>query len=152
MNIEKVNFNNDEEIKQLKKLFTEYFHEIDGDGFDIDNYVNDLKINLIKYPTLLLMTAIENNLLIGFIFGNTQYYYNNDNCGFILELFISKDFRNKGVAKALIKNFEKMCLNDKIYLTSAPNAIHFFEKVGYLNTGLIDKDNNLKIFNKNTIF
>jgi ribosomal protein S18 acetylase RimI-like enzyme len=93
--------------------------------------------------------AIDNNVVMGFIFGNIKYLYNTENCGFILELYTSKNFRSKGIASKLVNNFAEMCLNKRIYLTSAPNSILFYEKVGFIDTGLVDEDNNLKIFVKN---
>lgn len=149
MYFKKIDFENCEEINQLKKLFLEYFFEIDGAEFDVEAYIDNLKKSLYKYSTLSLMIAIEDNVLISFLFGNTKYYYNNENCGFVLELFTSKNFRSKGIGRKLVNEFEQMCVNKKLYLTSAPNSIKFFEKVGFLDTGLVDEDNNLKIFVKN---
>lgn len=148
MHFKNFDFKNYEEINQLKKLFLDYFFEIDGTEFDVEAYIDNLKHSLYKYSTLSLMIAIEDNVLIGFLFGNTKYYYNNENCGFILELYTSKNFRSKGIARKLVDNFAEMCVNKRIYLTSASESIKFFEKVGFIDTGLVDEGNSLKIFMK----
>lgn len=148
MHFKKFEFVNQEEINQLKSLLLEYFFEIDGVEFDVDNYIINLEKSLIKYSTLVLLVAFIENKIIGFLFGNTKYYYNDDNCGYILEMFTNKSYRNNHIAKSLIENFENMCFYDKVYLTSSQGAIKFYEKVGYSNSGLVDEDNGLKVFVK----
>jgi hypothetical protein len=38
--------------------------------------------------------------------------------------------------------------SESCILTSAPNSTKFFERIGYTDTGILDKDNNLSIFKK----
>lgn len=148
MHLKKFKFENEEEINQLKRLLLEYFFEIEGVEFDVDNYINNLEKSLIKYSTLVLFVALIEKKIIGFLFGNTKYYYNDENCGYILEMFTKKPYRNNHIAKALIEKFENMCFYNKVYLTSSHGAIKFYEKVGYTNSGLVDEDNGLKVFEK----
>ena len=78
------------------------------------SYIKKVKNSLIKYTTLLLIVAVEDDKIIGLLFGNTNYQYNEESCGFILELFTTQNFKYKSVGSSIVNYFENLCLNQKV--------------------------------------
>lgn len=89
-----------------------------------------------------LSIARLNNEPIGFIYGRLKNpkFSTLKNILEVSTLYVEKDFRNKGVGKALMKDFEKWaktnfeedCLIEIMYINNNENAKRFYEKLGYL--------------------
>ncbi len=109
---------------QLIDLTKLYFKEIENEILDDDSatsYINNIEKQLEKYSTLHFLISENNNKIDGFLLGNTVYNYNNEECSFILELYVSKENRQQGIGRKLVEKFENMS-KDVIYLTASKDA------------------------------
>ena len=72
--------------------------------------------------------------------------------GFIRELYVTADYRNAGYGKALVSHAEHrltQCGVPGIYLTTdMDEAMGFWARMGYSNTGEIYAENNAPVFMK----
>ncbi len=147
LNIRSFDENTKYTLTQLIKL---YFEEIDQQEVKIETierYINDIEKQLQKYSSLKFLVAVNNSVIQGFIFGNTNYFYNDENCAFILELYVFPKYRFKGIGKLLVEEFEK--ITDKsIYLTAHKMSEIFYISIGYKDSGFCDVDNGNKVFKK----
>ena len=79
--------------------------------------------------------AIENGELIGAIF-SYSYPWQSETLVYIQELFVSLNYRKKGIAKSLLSNVGKE-KNIKAWLVAKENssASTFYEKMGFKQDG-----------------
>ena len=141
----KVQFN---KLIELVKL---YFKETENEILDDDSatsYLNNVEKQLEKYETLHFLISENNNKIDGFLLGNTLYNYNNEECSFILELYVSKANRLQGIGRKLVEKFESIS-KDVIYLTASKDAEKFYRSIGYIPTNDIDEDNGNNVYKKN---
>ena len=90
LTLTKVQFN------QLIELVKLYFEEIENEILDDDSatsYLYNVEKQLEKHKALHFFVSEDNGLINGFLLGNTLYNYNNEECSFILELYVSKENR-----------------------------------------------------------
>lgn len=136
---------------ELTILIKDYFGEIDGEPYcyeDAHQYLLNAEKQLMKYPSLKMLLLLDKDYICGFLFGNLNYLYNNENCSFILELFIKREKRKNGYGKYLVNYFEGIS-NPKItYLTSSKSAYVFYEKLGFMSNNEVDNDNHKRIYKK----
>ena len=84
----------------------------------------------------ILLVAEENNRVEGFIWGNL-IVYGFFRYGTIEELFVKKEFRNKGIGRSLVKEIMKQFKNFKVkavlVATDKENkeAIELYKKLGF---------------------
>lgn len=87
--------------------------------------------------------AKSNNIPVGFIYGHLKTPKGITTLKSVLEvstLYIEEEYRNKGIGKALMKDFENWarknydedCLIEIMYINDNENAKRFYEKLGYL--------------------
>lgn len=141
----KVQFNQQIELVKL------YFEEIENEILDDDSatsYINNIEKQLEKHQTLHFFVSEDNGLINGFLLGNTLYNYNNEECSFILELYVSKENRLQGIGRKLVEKFESIS-KDVIYLTANKDAEKFYRSIGYIATNDIDEDNGNNVYKKN---
>lgn len=141
----KVQFNQQIELVKL------YFEEIENEILDDDSatsYINNIEKQLEKHQTLHFFVLEDNGLINGFLLGNTLYNYNNEECSFILELYVSKENRLQGIGRKLVEKFESIS-KDVIYLTANKDAEKFYRSIGYIATNDIDEDNGNNVYKKN---
>lgn len=139
----------EENVKDLLVELQEYIVDIDDWGLNIltpeyreTYFKTNIKPYLTKENKILL--AVENNTVLGMIFGKVKYYKETDKCNYvcpksceIAELIVSKSARKIGVGKKLLEAMEeyfrllgcKFCHIDVF----EPNAsgLRFYEKAGY---------------------
>lgn len=135
---------------QLIDLIKLYFKEIEDEILDDDSatsYINNIEKQLEKYQPLHFFISECNGLINGFLLANTLYKYNNEECSFILELYVSKANRLQGIGRMLVEEFESMT-KDVIYLTANKDAEKFYRSIGYIPTNEIDEDNGNNVFKK----
>ena len=135
---------------QMVELVKLYFNEIENENLDNDNvisYINNIEMQLEKYQSLHLLISVDNNKINGFLLGNTIYNYNNEECSFILELYVSKENRLQGIGRKLVEEYENLS-SPVIYLTANKNAENFYKSLGYIPTSGVDLDNGNNVFKK----
>ena len=139
------------EFNQLIELVKLYFEEIENEILDDDSatsYLYNVEKQLEKHQALHFFVSEDNGLINGFLLGNTLYNYNNEECSFILELYVSKENRLQGIGRKLVEKFESIS-KDVIYLTAHKDAEKFYRSIGYITTNNIDKDNGNNVYKKN---
>lgn len=139
------------QFNQLIELVKLYFEEIENEILDDDSatsYINNIEKQLEKHQTLHFFASEDNGLINGFLLGNTLYNYNNEECSFILELYVSKENRLQGIGRKLVEKFESIS-KDVIYLTANKDVKKFYRSIGYIATNDIDKDNGNNVYKKN---
>ena len=139
------------QFNQLIELVKLYFEEIENKILDDDSatpYLYNVEKQLEKHQTLHFFVSEDNGLINGFLLGNTLYNYNNEECSFILELYVSKENRLQGIGRKLVEKFESIS-KDVIYLTANKDAEKFYRSIGYISTNDIDKDNGNNVYKKN---
>ena len=92
-----------EDAKKINLLFTELM--LDERQYD-QNIEENVMINhyfedIIPYTNNYVLVILVNDVIVGFLYG---YIYEN-NLARLKSLFIKKEYRNKGLASALIKEF-----------------------------------------------
>ena len=135
---------------QLIDLVKLYFKEIEDETLNKESaiiYINNIGKQLEKYQTLHYLLSENNNKIDGFLLGNTQYTYNNEECSFILELYVSKENRLQGIGRKLVEEFENLS-KDTIFLTASKSAEDFYRSIGYITSNEIDEENGNKVFKK----
>ena len=135
---------------QLIDLVKLYFKEIEDETLNKESaiiYINNIGKQLEKYQTLHYLLSENNNKIDGFLLGNTQYTYNNEDCSFILELYVSKENRLQGIGRKLVEQFENLS-KDTIFLTASKSAEDFYRSIGYITSNEIDEENGYKVFKK----
>ena len=138
------------QFNQLIELVKLYFEEIENEILDDDSatsYLNNIEKQLEKHQSLHFFVSEDNGLINGFLLGNTLYNYNNEECSFILELYVSKADRLQGIGRKLVEKFESIS-KDVIYLTANKDAEKFYRSIGYIETNDIDKDNGNNVYKK----
>jgi GNAT superfamily N-acetyltransferase len=139
------------QFNQLIELVKLYFKETDNEILDdgsATSYINNIEKQLEKHQALHYFVSEDNGLINGFLLGNTLYNYNNEECSFILELYVSKENRLQGIGRKLVEKFESIS-KDVIYLTAHKDAEKFYRSIGYITTNNIDKDNGNNVYKKN---
>lgn len=100
--------------------------------------------------------CLINERKIGFLYGKidkTEHCgYKKPGYGYIMEFYITPEFRLKGYGKEMFRRIEQLFSEDgakRMYLTSDPvSGKPFWEKVGFIATGEVSPDNNLLIYEK----
>ncbi len=139
------------QFDQLIELVKLYFEEIENEILDDDSatsYLYNVEKQLEKYQALHFFVSEDNGLINGFLLGNTLYNYNNEECSFILELYVNKANRLQGIGRKLVEKFESIS-KDVIYLTANKDAEKFYRSIGYIATNDIDEDNGNNVYKKN---
>ena len=108
--------------------------------------------------------CIANEIIVGFCFfsiaeiefqKDTEYgliikpLVNNNDYGYIMEFYIKPEYRLKNYGKTMNCHIKKIYEKNnikKIMLTPNKEAISFWEKLGYHNSGKIDPTNDLPIY------
>lgn len=106
---------------------------------------------------VLIPYLIDEDDILGFISYNIDsddvpgYANGYKDFGHIAEIYIDKIYRNKGYAKKLVQSveliFEKSKIND-IYLVDINQNENLWKSLNYINTGIIEPEENGIIFTK----
>jgi len=143
----KSNFKMVIEYEELKPEYLEELYDLVQQNKDI------LKPNtmMIYYIVNRLFSEVSyvaryKGKVIGFLIS----FLNSSNEVWLHQLAIDKNFRKKGIAKALILNLEKKCIGKKINFSvkeTNTSAIHLYTKLGYTSLGF-EKAINQLLFEK----
>ena len=77
----------------------------------------------------IIVSATIDNKIIGIARAVTDFYY----CCYLSDLAVDKRYQKNGIGKKLISKVQEQ-LNDKckIILLSAPDAIEYYPKIGFM--------------------
>jgi ribosomal protein S18 acetylase RimI-like enzyme len=90
-----------------------------------------------------LLVAKKSNQIAGWVlFGSQQDSITDEQLGFIYEIFIFEDFRNKGYAKKLleecIKDFKNQGLQEvRLVVYKGNKAIRLYEELGFTENRIV---------------
>jgi predicted N-acetyltransferase YhbS len=123
-----------EDIPQLEQLYRQFW----GEESCVDA-MNKQFQKLQENNSHIFISAIDNNKLIGSVMGVVcEELYGDCKPFLVLEnMIVDKNYRNKGVGKALISELEKMATKrdcSQVILVTERNrvdAVKFYESVGY---------------------
>lgn len=139
MKIRKVKKEDLSQYLKLKEKGLKEYSEISHRKFPVD--IKEIKKEFYfieKYPkkNRFLFISEENGIIQGFLVG-TLLTYSFQKTGYVDDLFVEKDFRNKSVARSLIKEFIKVTKKKgarKFRLgvdIKNKKAIKLYEKMGF---------------------
>ncbi len=84
---------------------------------------------LVKTVTISLVARNENNLIVGTLFGLTDYAY----WLYVTDLGVDRDYERQGIGRQLMKVAHDKAGGEKdiaVYLIANENAVPFYEKLG----------------------
>ncbi|MDE6590974.1 MAG: GNAT family N-acetyltransferase [Oscillospiraceae bacterium] len=84
---------------------------------------------LVDNVTISLVARNENGLVVGILFGLTDYVY----WLYVTDLGIDRDYEGRGIGRQLMKTAHDIAGGEKdvaVYLIANENAIPFYEKIG----------------------
>jgi len=97
---------------------------------------------MLEYGNL-IVTARENNKLIGVARSLTDFHY----CTYLSDLAVDEKYQKMGIGKELIKRTKLATPKAKLILLSAPKAVDYYPKIGmkhHEQCFVLDDVNNLK--------
>ena len=123
-----------DDIPQLEKLYRQFW----GEESSIET-MNKQFEKLLKSESHIFLSAIENNKLIGSVMGVICGELYGDCKPFLVleNMIVDKNYRNRGVGKALVSELEKIAANrdcsQVIFVTERNriDAVKFYESAGY---------------------
>ncbi len=123
-----------DDIPQLEKLYRQFW----GEESSIET-MNKQFEKLLKNESHIFLGAIENNKLIGSVMGVICGELYGDCKPFLVleNMIVDKNYRNRGVGKALVSELEKIAANrdcsQVIFVTerNRVDAVKFYESTGY---------------------
>ncbi len=75
----------------------------------------------------LLITARSDGQLVGLLRGISDFCYRS----FIADLAVARSFQRKGIGSQLIQTARNQAPEARLFLFSAEEAVHFYEKLGF---------------------
>ena len=126
-------------IYELRKFESDFDPELKTPEEITEKLVEWMNRKL-KSPNAFLFMAIAENKPVAYIFGwiekRSKNYWKRDRYGYICDVFVKKEFRRKGIGKALLNKAEKWFREkgiESVHLESyAENPyIGFYEKLKY---------------------
>jgi GNAT superfamily N-acetyltransferase len=84
---------------------------------------------LVNNVTISLIARNENGLIIGALFGLTDYVY----WLYVTDLGVDRDYEGRGIGRQLMKTAHDIAGGEKdiaVYLIANENAVPFYEKIG----------------------
>jgi predicted N-acetyltransferase YhbS len=91
----------------------------------------------------LIITARENNVLIGVARSLTDFQY----CTYLSDIAVDEQYQKQGIGKELIKLTKQETPKAKLILLSAPKAVDYYPKIGmskWEQCYVLDDINDLK--------
>ncbi len=123
-----------EDIKELALLYKQFWNE--------DSLIELMEIKFIELqenPNYILLSALEENHLIGSVLGIICEELYGECKPFLLieDLIVDHKYRRKGIGKALMTEIEKLALENDCYQillithNDRKDAIAFYESLGF---------------------
>ena len=140
---------NKDNVKEANELLTKLIHDEKqyDDNINLEYIVNNYYENMIDKDNCYLAFIIDNNIIMGYIYGfiqdNGNAYINK-----IIQLdalYIKEEYRNKGYAKLLIDSLKKWSIQKGIknielkVCNNNQNAINLYHQYGFKDTKTIMK-------------
>lgn len=111
--------------------------------FDLEKFNERFKENISKSGVIYLVAVNDEDDPIGFISGHGQHVLHHEGWVYeIQELYVARNFRNKGIAKSLIRALQERlsktdCENLEVTTNlNRSDAKRFYSKLGFNNTHL----------------
>ena len=98
---------------------------------------------LVESVSISLTARNENGLLVGVLFGLTDFAY----WLYVTDLGVDRDYERRGIGRTLIRTAHELAGGEKdiaIYLISNENAIPFYEKCGMKKADEVMKYNHIE--------
>ena len=100
-------------------------------------YLKEIYFNITKIP--IMIVAVDDNKYVGNVsLINDDFPEIAKDRVWITELYVEPEYRNKGIAKLLIKkalDTAKNCKLQEVYLSCLENLVCYYEKLGFIRTG-----------------
>ncbi|KRL89305.1 acetyltransferase [Lactobacillus kalixensis DSM 16043] len=145
-------------IRNVKITDLEAIVATESRAFDMSEEMtrNDAIGRIENYPDTFLVAEVDSKV-VGHIFGpaanvefirDEMYFKNhpnhpNDKYQMILSIAVDENYRERGIATALMNEFEKIARQagrQELSLTCYPKLFSFYEKLGFVNKGKTDDD------------
>ena len=144
----------------LLPMWIAYFDEFDENQNDEkwtpNEIIHDLERrvnNQGKRPDMHFEVLLCDDIFIGFAHFAIVSDGSKAGCGFIMEFYITPDYRRMGYGKLFYEHIEKTLSGHgakKLYLTSDTlTGVSFWISMGFNDSGNIDPDNNMSEYVKN---
>ena len=144
----------------LLPMWIAYFDELDENRNDekptLDEIIHDLKRrinNQGERPDMHLEMFFCDDIFIGFAHFAVVSGGSKAGCGFIMEFYITPDYRRRGCGKLFYEHIEKTLSGHgakKLFLTSDTlTGVPFWISMGFNVSGNIDPDNDMTEYVKN---
>lgn len=111
-----------------------------GERRPIDN--RERLAHMLKYASLLI-TARDNNLLVGISRALTDFSY----CTYLSDLAVDRAYQKRGIGKELVRQTKLAAPEAKLILLAAPAAVDYYPKIGMTHHAFcyyVDDINKLK--------
>lgn len=98
---------------------------------------------LVKTVTISLVARNENDLIVGALFGLTDYAY----WLYVTDLGVDRDYERQGIGRQLMKIAHDKAGGEKdiaVYLIANENAVSFYEKLGMKKANDVMQYNNIE--------
>jgi ribosomal protein S18 acetylase RimI-like enzyme len=98
---------------------------------------------LVKNVSISLVARNENDLIVGVLFGLTDFCY----WLYITDLGVDRNYERQGIGSKLIKKAHEIAGGEKdiaVYLIANENAIPFYEKLGMKKADEVMKYNHIE--------
>ena len=98
---------------------------------------------LVKNVSISLVARNENGLIVGVLFGLTDFCY----WLYITDLGVDRNYERQGIGSKLIKKAHEIAGGEKdiaVYLIANENAISFYEKLGMKKADEVMKYNHIE--------
>lgn len=98
---------------------------------------------LVKNVSISLVARNENDLIVGVLFGLTDFCY----WLYITDLGVDRNYERQGIGSKLIKKAHEIAGGEKdiaVYLIANDNAIPFYEKLGMKKADEVMKYNHIE--------
>ena len=153
--MDKLEYFKDFKAEEFKAIFTEYYL---GEGITLSENTtvfDEIENSSKKYGTKCIICK-KADKIVGFIMfrivklRDEQKFFKL-NFGYIEELYVVEDQRNKHIASKLIEQFENYLRQNKvntIILTAEEKVYDFYKNKGFVENNLITCENKLKCFTK----
>ncbi len=133
---------------EIASLMKAYFDEIESPKsvFEINHTLSIMNTN----QSTILLIACDNNLPIGFLFGNLGFGIQSGGPYFWLnDIYLDQRYRHRGVAQLLINELEQKLIKDNIHYIAAMTDLKnqqsqtFFRKLKFDTTQIIWIDKSI---------
>jgi GNAT superfamily N-acetyltransferase len=127
----------------IKKVYDEFVsidYSEEGNRFFYD-WIEPSKISERQKCQRTILTAMVNSIMVGMI----EIRDNNR----ISLLFVDKEYHGQGIAKKLVKESLKICIQkdaklNKFYVHASPFSIPVYKKLGFIETDNMQENNGIK--------